>query len=923
MTRGGAGDDLAPLREADRLTERYTAHYRRSEFTEALDLARRQLELLREHLEPRHPRIADTLNDIGLFCQDLGRYDEAVELTATALEMRREVLGAGHPDVAESWNNLARLHWLRGEFDEVLPALTSAVAIWRAIDDESERVALGLHNLARLHHDLGDFVTAEPLYRRSLALRLGMNDRTAIVSTMASLARLLIDAGDLAGAEELLREAHPIARALADDTPHIYPFTIGALATLLSTRGALEEAAALREEEVACARSLGDDRVNLATALVNQAVVLCDRGDFDAAEPLLTRALEIRTATLGAHHPETAPCLAGLAKILDARGDLGGAAALLRDALEHFESGPDVAHPFSIRTRMLLARILDADGDLEGAAIVLEGACRRFELARPRAGHGIERATFVEEPYTHLADVCLRTERPAEAWQAAERSRARVLADLLVQANHRPLTSAEAERERELAAEEAAIETQVEALAIGDQRATERLGVLRTRLLEAQAQRGEFQRELMERYPLAHGRPVDFERLQEVLAPDQAMVGWLEVTDRSGRRRSWGYVVRSRGAVSWVPLPDEAGSDAPRQWRDRLLRDRESALGVDADPGLDALSHSMYRVWIEPLMSGLRDCRAVVVIPSGSMANVPVEALLADDGETLGDRFVVTYAPSATVHAWLDERPPTDAPPGTALLVGDPVFHRDDLAGDGSAPRGRGRGDATPPRSGRLRRLRWSREEVMRSAAVFPETRVLLGPEASERNLRSMATRDELARYDVIHLATHAMIDHERPARSSLVLSQVDLPDPVEQALLGQPVERGFTTAADVLREWRLDARLISLSACESGVGRQVAGEGMVGFVQAFLAAGARSVLVSLWPVDDEATALLISRFHSNLAGVDGAPPSPGPEALQEARRWLRTWEDDHGWRPFAHPYYWASFILFGVAAGPDASRPS
>jgi len=194
-------------------------------------------------------------------------------------------------------------------------------------------------------------------------------------------------------------------------------------------------------------------------------------------------------------------------------------------------------------------------------------------------------------------------------------------------------------------------------------------------------------------------------------------------------------------------------------------------------------------------------------------------------------------------------------------------------------------------------------------AGLFSAVRVLVGREATEEALVGMAARGELGGMEVIHLATHALVDEERPEQSALVLSQVDLPDALEAAMAGTRIYDGLVRAGEVVREWRLNAELVVLSACETGLGKKVVGEGYVGLAHAFLQAGARSVLVSLWKVDDEATGLLMRRFYEGwLEGGLGKA-----EALREAKRWLREQEDGNGRRRFAHPYYWSAFVVIGA----------
>jgi CHAT domain-containing protein len=165
--------------------------------------------------------------------------------------------------------------------------------------------------------------------------------------------------------------------------------------------------------------------------------------------------------------------------------------------------------------------------------------------------------------------------------------------------------------------------------------------------------------------------------------------------------------------------------------------------------------------------------------------------------------------------------------------------------------------------------------------------------------------------------------------------------------LAGKRPLEGRLTVDAVLRSWQLDADLVVLSACQTGLGRKAGGEGMLGFAQALLQKGARGVVLSRWQVDDAATALLMGRFYENLLGKTPGRKAPLPkaQALQEAKQWLRglsreeaqqrladlldgvprgeravikpalpTHPPEKGKadRPFAHPYYWAAFILIG-----------
>ncbi len=243
-----------------------------------------------------------------------------------------------------------------------------------------------------------------------------------------------------------------------------------------------------------------------------------------------------------------------------------------------------------------------------------------------------------------------------------------------------------------------------------------------------------------------------------------------------------------------------------------------------------------------------------------------------------------------------------------------------------------------------------TRREVQAIAAVFPsgQATTLLGAEATESKLQQLAQSGALKTYRYLHLARHGQANPD-VALSSAVFLAAEPERPIssaDPAALGSAPD-GQVTAEQIVRTWDLDADLVVLSACESGLGRYAGGEGYLGFAQALFVKGARSLVLSQWKVDDKATALLMTRFYQNLLGQRPAlsQPLPKTEALDEAKRWLRNLTADEigtelaaldrgtvrplanaddpvpraasaaqpaGVRPYAHPYDWAAFLLIG-----------
>jgi hypothetical protein len=212
---------------------------------------------------------------------------------------------------------------------------------------------------------------------------------------------------------------------------------------------------------------------------------------------------------------------------------------------------------------------------------------------------------------------------------------------------------------------------------------------------------------------------------------------------------------------------------------------------------------------------------------------------------------------------------------------------------------------------------------------------LLLGSDASESKLTSLAARGTLSEARLIHLATHGEARSDKPLASRIILSRDHLGED----------QRGELSAEQVLLGWDLHAELVTLSACQSGLGKHERGEGFVGFAQALMLAGARSVCLSRWSVNDVSTALLMERFYQNLLGKRPGLKAPlgKAQALAEAKQWLRTLPPAEALKraeaigagverapgakelprvkvregvkdepPYAHPYYWAGFVLVG-----------
>ncbi|HKQ62298.1 MAG TPA: CHAT domain-containing tetratricopeptide repeat protein [Candidatus Polarisedimenticolaceae bacterium] len=481
-----------------------------------------------------------------------------------------------------------------------------------------------------------------------------------------------------------------------------------------------------------------------------------------------------------------------------------------------------------------------------------------YERLRERCLPGFARRKVPLDGYDLLAYVRLMQGHTGSAWDALQRARSSLHVDFLALGRWRardPASFARVQRLRR---------------AYLDARREWERGQAWPVLLRRLALRAELYE--LERDFLRDHRPVppEVRDVQRRLAPRCAFVGWLEVRWGGDWLYSegplyvgwWMYVLRADRPIAWIPLWHTSSAADYRSIRapldranDLLQRAAAWPFRVEPDPELTRSLHSWSARQLDPALPHLAGVDTLIIEqPQGPLV------------EGAAPRFATAYVPSAAAYLLLSETAPRAAPQ-RVLAIGDP------------------RVDALPrlPESGR---------EARSVAALFPDATLLLGAEANEQRLAALAAAGTLARFDVIHIATHALSERH-PERCAL-------------ALTGGPLD-----AEEILYGWELNARVLTLSACLTARGSQYARGEFPGLTHVLLAAGARAVVASLWKVDDGATALLMERFYANLTG-HSAPPLPAAQALAEARRWLRDYRDASGVRPFEHPVYWSGFILLG-----------
>lgn len=747
-----------------------------------------------------------------------------------------------------------------------------------------------LHNLGRLEGRRGLVLRSLRLLERSRALRLEHEDRRGLVDSNNGLGEAYLSLGEIELALDHHRRALDLAKQLpteedrAEHQATSHYFLGSALVAAQDLDGA---AAAFRSAFEASRRHEG--AVDPAHFQMAVGLVEVRRGNPRAAYTAYQEALESyrRKGDL----PGLAACRNNLAFLFQKVGELDQALELHRSALEIYRRLED--REGEARSLLGIARAHHGRGDLLAALSHAEAALLRIEevftsgqAPASRSDLSLPFLTSRQEYYDFVVELLMRLheQRPGEGYDAlalatSEQSRARVLLDLVSARKGDPSRVAPGLRERKLR-----LQNEINREATGASRGGSKADVaaaseerLRDRLVELYRLTHEIQRQ--EGGSSLSARTLDLAEIQKLLGHDTALLEY-----RLGEDRSHLWLVTADG-LSTHRLPPEMMLDRlGRRAYGLLVESDQITHSVSAQSALDGLSE----ILIEPVAPKL-DVARLLVVTDGALSYLPFAALRIGS-EALIDRFEVVQAPSASVVAALREREAERTAEdwdGLLAMVADPVFTSDDtrLADLSRLPR-----DLEAERDGFLRLPHSGREarSIVDLASRFGPVISATGFDAN----RALLLGGRLARYRIVHFATHGVLHSDHPELSALALSHYGPDGSLQAGRL--PLHEIYGL--------ELSAQLVVLSACRSALGPESPGEGLLGLPRGFLHAGARRVVVSLWRVDDESTAELMTRFYRHLLEDEEEPAA----ALRSAQLSLRAES------PYAAPYHWAAFVLQG-----------
>ena len=802
---------------------------------------------------------------------------KSIEKYKEALQLFREL--GDRNSQAHTLNRIASVYESLDETHTALDYHTQALSSYRDVGDRLGE-ARELYGLASIYRELGEYQKAIEYLNNSLSILRTLGDRrneTFVVMSIGNLYSLL---GDNQKTLNFYDQGLSLFRATGDR---------GGEASLLNSMGLLhlseneyQKALEFYNQGLAIYRALGDRRGE-AAALSGLGRVHTSLNENRKALEFYNQALRLY-GSAGSRRGEAYTHLY-----------IGRSYFLLgehRESLDHLNRAISLSRALKERgaegaSLYEIARVHRAMGNLIEAQSHSGAAIDIAESLRHEVPGSQLRASFfasVQRYYRLKTDLLMQMhkQRPSErldsaALETSERARARSLLEMLAEARADIRQGVDAqllERERSLGKllnARAERQTQLLSGTHTPEQAAATAKEIESLLTEYEQVQAKIRANSPRYAALTQPRTLSLNDIQQRLLDDDTLLLKYSL----GEERSYLWAV-TRDSLASYELPKLAEIEA---------------------------AASLSKILLAPVADRLGS-RRLMIVADGVLHYIPFAALPSPDTRRpLIVRHEMVSLPSASVLAEMRRDLTGRKAAAKAVAVfADPVFNTDD-------PRLKPESDKSLSQSGResssrdleramrdvgvgerFTRLSFSRREAQAIAAIAPAGQVMkaLDFEAS----RATATGADLSQYRVVHFATHGLLNSEHPELSGLVLSLVDRQ--------GQP-QNGFLRLHDVYN-LKLPAELIVLSACETGLGKEIRGEGLVGLTRGFMYAGAARVVASLWRVDDAATSEVMKLFYRGMFNRGLRPAA----ALREAQ--VEIWKQER-WRS---PYFWAAFTLQG-----------
>ncbi len=859
------------LHEARMLESQSASLHRAGEFDQALPLIQRALAITEKESGLQDGYSGRLLNSLCNLWLSNADYSAAEECGRQALMVNERAFGPEHPESLRSTRLLGEVLSVKGENAKAEPFLQRALeGMERTLGPDHPEVGRCLGVLATHHLGTEDYSRAEMEFRRAIS----------------------------------------IVKKVPDEHDSRLPLLLNNLAVLYNNRKEYDRAEPLLIEAVQIVeKAFGPDSPMLAMQLQNLALIAQEKKkDYPGALDLYSRAIRLLEQGAGPENPRVAGILNNMANIYNANGDYTRAADLLQRvyAIARKQLGP--YGQLTMVSLGNLARAYTAGGNLEAAmeyqTRVDEAVERNLTL---NLAIGSER-----QKLAYFDSLAQRTSRTIslQVGLASREPAASALAALVVlQRKGRVLDAMSAgfaalrqrlgSADQKLFDEWNAAAGQFAKLALNGPGRT-RQEEYQKRLASLEEERDRVEAEMSRRSAefRAQSQPVTLAAVQAAIPPEAALIELAAyrpfnpkaaVAEAYGEPRYIAYVLRRDGEVAWREIGAAADIDRAVEAFREALRDPHRK-------DVDELARDLDRKVMAPIRTAIGGARQLLISPDGELNLIPFQALVDEQGRRLVERYSISYLSSGRDLLRLQVARRFRSGP---LVMADPFFGEPPVTT--AIPAGGARRSVTAAKDLAeiyFAPLPGSALEARAIQSRFPEATVLSGRQATESALKRMdAPR-------ILHIATHGFFlrsgarqageASENPLlRSGLALAGANL-------RLGGADDGIFTALeASGLNLW--GTQLVTLSACDTGIGEVKTGEGVYGLRRAFFLAGAESLVMSLWPVSDYMTRQMMTAYYTGLKAGLGRG-----EALRQAQLAMLKRPERR------HPFYWAGFIQAG-----------
>ena len=846
-------------------------------------------------------------------------YRNNTELTNSSFEEARSIWAKNADRGGEALTLLymSSISSWKSEYETALEDLNEALSISRHLNDRFFQAEV-LTNLGNVNLHLGELEHARDNYAGSLELLSQIGSRHLKAEVLDDFGFYLENVGNR-DAYRLYIRAVALAKNAGDDL--LYAVALSDVSRASITADKSDEALQYCARERRIARVLGDPAL-VALSLRDTGEAYMSLGEANQALEFFLEALD--PSLLDNESAEWANTKIAAALALEGLGRFSEASAAYREAAKLCESLGSTRAEADARYH--IARLETTQGRLEPALAEIQKSVSLIELLRTRVSADDTRITWFatfQSIYKLYIDVLMQlsaekrdTEMARRAFQVAEQSIARTFVELMHESQVDIGDTQELIAERSSLRRRLAEKTLEESKLLGAsedpaliRRVVSEISDLHDRAVEIESliqEKGTESNQLQV-------EPLGVEEVQSLIGEEDLV---LEYSLGSSRSFVW-TICRKRFASYTLP-PRLKIESMVRTYRDVLLNPTRIFRGTNRKLDQQTvrageeehLASELGRILLGPVLDRSHFKR-IVIVADGGLQYLPFGVLIggANDRDStrqikrLADDCEVINLPSVTALAVLRSRMHLNGSPSRGLLVfADPVFERDDPRIDPAIHRKLSGAPAvdrnhvtSSTRSGsdadtELPRLPGTRREAELIADAVPKggAEVVLDFDAN----RLRATSQGIGSYSIIHFATHSRLDDEHPESSSVILSLFDRHGNRED---------GHVRLKDIY-DLKLSAGLVVLSACDTALGRDIKGEGIVGLTRGFMYAGAPRIVATLWDVDDEATSEFMKWFYIGIIQRQESPAASLREAQMEVRKQAR-------WRS---PYYWGAFIIEG-----------